>query len=254
MPARVARPPKARVIPFRRRIARGTKGGDVLAVKRALSKAGYMKWGGFTRTFGIFAERSLKRFQKAHKLKADGVYDLPDHHQLAPAFDDYGAWLMGARAKPGKGTDQETRDAIVAAMFLLYHNRQAVHYTMSGSRMQGVREKIRPPLFPRWEDCSSAATWAYFAAGAPDPNGLGYNGQGYTGTLSRRGAAVPTDKAKPGDLVFYGSGWPYHHVAVYIGGGRVISHGSEGGPYLLPIDYRSDRAMIRTYPLRKSKA
>lgn len=243
--------PKALIVPFRRRLARGSKGGDVLAVKRALSVAGHMKWGGFTRTFGIYAERSLKRFQKAKGLKPTGIYSMETHRKLAPHFDRYGAWLMGAIPKRDDEGPDDPRARIVAAMTLLYHHREAVHYTMSGRRMQGVRMKLRPPKFPVWEDCSSSATWAYFAAGCPDPNGLGYNGFGYTGTLSRRGSAVPTDQAKPGDLVFYGGGWPFHHVAVYAGHGRVLSHGSEGGPYLLPIDYRTDRAMIRTYPLGK---
>jgi len=31
------------------------------------------------------------------------------------------------------------------------------------------------------------------------------------------------------------------HVAMYVGGGKVFSHCGEGGPYILPIDYRPDR-------------
>lgn len=236
-----------RVVPFRRQLRQGRKGGDVVAVKRALSKAGFMKWGGFTRTFGVFAVRSLKRFQRAKGLPATGRYDRETHKRLARYFDEYGAWLMGAIPKRDDPGPDDVRARIVAAMTLLYHHRDEVHYTMSSRRMQGVRFKIRPPKFPVWEDCSSSSTWAYFVAGAPDPNGLGYNGQGYTGTLSQHGRIVPLDKAQPGDLVLYGPAWPYHHVAVYVGHGRVISHGSEGGPYLLPVDYRSDRAQIRSY-------
>jgi hypothetical protein len=66
-----------------------------------------------------------------------------------------------------------------------------------------------------------------------------------TGTLCQHGHAVASPQ--PGDLVFYGSGAPWHHVAVYVGGGRVVSHGSEGGPFLEAMDYRGDRGQIRRY-------
>jgi cell wall-associated NlpC family hydrolase len=100
---------------------------------------------------------------------------------------------------------------------------------------------------PAWEDCSSFATWCYWAAGAPDPNGLGYNGFGYTGTqiLCGRETAEP----RPGDLCFYG---PLRdritHVAIYVGNGRVVSHGRERGPELYgSISYRPDLQQIRAY-------
>lgn len=240
--------PKAKVVPFRRELRQGSRGGDVVAVKRALSKAGYMKWGPFTRLFGPFAVRALKKFQTAHHLRADGIYALATHRALAPSFDGYGAWLIGST--PQRSGDDDVRARIVAAMTVLYHHREQVHYTMTAKRMQGVREKLRPPRFPQWEDCSSSSTWAYWIAGAPDPNALGYNGQGWTGTLCQHGRHISLDQAQPGDLVFYGPGAPWHHVAVYIGHGRVLSHGSEAGPFLLPVDYRSDRGDVRTYPLK----
>jgi cell wall-associated NlpC family hydrolase len=113
--------------------------------------------------------------------------------------------------------------------------------------MQGVRERIRPPAVPRWEDCSSFATWLYWLADAPDPNGRGYDGFGYTGTLCRQGRRVSILELQPGDLVFYGRGAPWGHVAIYVGGGKVVSHGSEGGPYLLPVRYRGDVGEARSY-------
>jgi cell wall-associated NlpC family hydrolase len=96
-----------------------------------------------------------------------------------------------------------------------------------------------------YEDCSSLATGCYFIAGLLDPNNLHYNGQGYTGTLAVHGKWVSVPE--PGDLVLYGWGFPYHHVAIYVGGGRVVSHGSESGPLLLYTRYRSDLAMFRRY-------
>jgi hypothetical protein len=143
------------------------------------------------------------------------------------------------------------RQRIVAAASLGYRNRDAIHYTQNVQpaqgpcRMQGVREQIRPPRFPHFEDCSSFATWCYWAAGAPDPNGLGYNGSGFTGTQVEHGRV--TADPRPGDLVFYGGTASVPaHVAVYVGNGRVVSHGSDAAPFLLAVDYRPIN-QIRTY-------
>ena len=98
-----------------------------------------------------------------------------------------------------------------------------------------------------WDDgdCSSFATGCFRQAGVKtDPNGLGWRA-GYTGTLCRHGKRVSTPA--PGDWVFYGSGPRWHHVTVSGGTGRVVSHGTEGGPFLEPMDYRSDRGEIRRY-------
>jgi len=88
-------------------------------------------------------------------------------------------------------------------------------------------------------------------AGLHDPNELRFNGSGYTGTLCQHGHAVGPPY-QVGDLVFYG-GPPYHHVTIVyqlLQQGRtaeVWSHGHEGGPVLVPIDYRSDRREVRRY-------
>ena len=45
----------------------------------------------------------------------------------------------------------------------------------------------------------------------------------------------------PGDLIFYGPSWgSTSHVTINVGGGMCVSHGSEGGPYYTPYDYRTD--------------
>ena len=111
-----------------------------------------------------------------------------------------------------------------------------------------------PPNVPAYADCSSFATWTYFVAGASDPNGAGYSTTAaWTGTLGVHGVSLGLTrreqlrKARPADLVFYGRGLPWEHVAIYVGGGQVVSHGSEAGPLLRPLDYRLDRGDIRSY-------
>jgi|SRR5829696_1505534 len=75
-------------------------------------------------------------------------------------------------------------------------------------------------------DCSQWVTSVYKSAGLPDPNGQGYRG-GYTGTLATHCRRISRAQLRPGDLVLYGSGPPYHHVELYVGPGELtIGHGS----------------------------
>lgn len=137
------------------------------------------------------------------------------------------------------------------AAVLAYHHAPVIHYTQGSQRWQGIDlgKKAWRGEFPTEADCSSFGTWCLW-------NGLDHfhhsdtvNGQkwqaGYTGTMLNHGQRVT--KPLPGDLIIYGNRWPGEHVAVYTGGGLVVSHGSEGGPYLLPWHYRSDILSIRRY-------
>ena len=95
--------------------------------------------------------------------------------------------------------------------------------------IDGLRRARQLPLHT---DCSGFVTLCYAWAGAPDPNGLDYSGQGYTGTLLRHMTPVPPAAVRPGDLVVWGPP-PGHHVAVVLKGGSdpvVCSHGEEKGP------------------------
>jgi cell wall-associated NlpC family hydrolase len=66
-------------------------------------------------------------------------------------------------------------------------------------------------------DCSGLVQWAYARAGVAVPR--------TTSDQVRVGVPVPADQLAPGDLVFTRGGRPAHdlgHVAIYVGGGRVI--------------------------------
>lgn len=90
----------------------------------------------------------------------------------------------------------------------------------------------RAGRLPLTTDCSGFVTCCYYAAGAPDPNGQGYDGQGYTGTLLSHLPAIPEAEAEPGDLVVFGTP-PGHHVVVLVdAGGLCASHGTEADPSL----------------------
>jgi cell wall-associated NlpC family hydrolase len=85
-----------------------------------------------------------------------------------------------------------------------------------------------PDLFtppPVKTDCSGFFTLAYKKGGAPDPNGLGYSGEGFTGTLLARGRS--TNTPQPGDGAFWSNP---DHVGLYIGDGMVVEFGAPPGP------------------------
>jgi len=143
-------------------------------------------------------------------------------------------------------------NAVLQAAVLGYRHRNSIGYTQGGLRWQGIdrhRDASRGQ-FPNYADCSAFATWCYW-------NGLRLrarhsdiiNGErwraGFTGTMMEHGVRVSS--LIPGDAVIYGTGYPGEHVAIYTGGGLVVSHGSSAGPLLLPVRYRSDVLQYRRY-------
>lgn len=235
--------PRALYVPLRRTMKKGMRGKDVLALQRAMAVAGFRKWGvRFNGLFGDGLRTDVKQLQARFGLTRDGVYGPTTHSYGRRYFDAYGAYLMGqVKVAP---TAEDYRQRIVNAAMHGYYKRAYIHYTQSSWRMYGVRNRIRIPGIPRYEDCSSFATWCYWHAGRPDPNGFGFNGQGYTGTLAAHGRRPSVLRAA--DLIFYGGGFPYGHVTIYIGNGRCVSHGNEYGPQLLSAYYRTV-STSRTY-------
>jgi peptidoglycan hydrolase-like protein with peptidoglycan-binding domain len=227
-----------------RQIELGSRGRDVRALRRVLRRLGHLDIprGEVGPEFDAATDAAVRAYQREKGLEVDGQVGPITFRSLLPNYTRLERWLV-SQVDPKK--IRGTRHKIVATAFVGYNHKEALHYTQDTRRMEGVREGIKPPRHPGWEDCSSFATWCYWAAGAPDPNGLGYNGFGYTGTQVQCGKT--TNNPRPGDLVFYGGGSVPSHVAVYVGNGRVVSHGSEPGPYLLAIDYRGDRSQVRSY-------
>jgi len=154
----------------------------------------------------------------------------------------------------------QARRIAVHAAYLGVYNAAAFRYfpTVSGDRWMGINQRIDPRdphnHFPTLADCSSFVTWCLWAAlylnfGIRDV----VNGQhwkaGYTGTLAQHGWEV-TDHSKRqwADLALYGDPTgPTGHVAICVGGGKVISHGSDAAPFKLDLGYRTDLYQIRRY-------
>lgn len=223
-----------------RDLKRGMSGGDVLGIKYGLKATPYHKGILMTRGFGWAMYYNVRRFQKAHGLKVDGQVGPRTYLALRPHIPPYGCWLLNHYHLP---TVPKVFVAVQTALYAESH-KSSIHYTQGPLRWQGIDQQLKPPAFPHYADCSSFVTWCYWVAGLPDPNGLNYRA-GYTGTLANHGRQVNTPL--PGDLVLYGPPAPYHHVAIYIGNGQVVTHGSEAGPYIASIHYRGDLAQIRRY-------
>jgi hypothetical protein len=103
-----------------------------------------------------------------------------------------------------------------------------IHY----AELRPIDGLDRPRKLPLWTDCSGFVTLCYAWAGAPDPNGLGYSGAGYTGTLLAHMRPVASESVLPGDVVVWGPS-PGHHAALVLEPGPdplLCSHGQERGP------------------------
>ena len=108
---------------------------------------------------------------------------------------------------------KDTRHAIVAwAAQWGVGNKRYFTYTMGGSRMDFLHHQRG--YVPLALDCSAAVTLWYWAAGAQDPNGLNYDGQGYTGDLLQNGVKIALGQLQPGDVIVYGGGTGVHAVLV----------------------------------------
>lgn len=147
------------------------------------------------------------------------------------------------------------RDMTVQAAFLGLHHAAALHYTEGASRWQGIARDLKAwrGQYPTEADCSAFATWCLWNGldhfhVRDTVNGLGWRG-GYTGTMVRHGKQVLRESnVLRGDLALYGNPFGSSgHVAVCIGGGKVISFGSEAGPFLLSMHYRPDLHQVRRY-------
>jgi cell wall-associated NlpC family hydrolase len=117
------------------------------------------------------------------------------------------------------------RQKIVAAARWGIAHEPRIHYGE-------VRPMPLDQTLPLTTDCSGFVTLCYYLAGAPDPNGRGYDGSGYTGTMLDHLAPIAPDEARRGDLVVWGA-YPGRHVALVLEPGDdplLASHGAERGP------------------------
>ena len=137
----------------------------------------------------------------------------------------------------------DTADAIRKKGLVICDNfhKHRWHIRYSQSRPT----QLRWPRFVTRQDCSGLVSCVMHLLDVMP--GVDWRYQN-TWSLIPRGKGVRSVKeAKPMDVVFYGPA-PNNpvHVALYIGGGQVLSNGHYP-MQKAPIDYRSDRIAIRRY-------
>lgn len=137
-----------------------------------------------------------------------------------------------------KKPEAAVRARVVKIAMRYYRFRSRIAYS------QARPTDLRWPRFVRRLDCSGlVAACMNHAKVMPAVDWR------WTNTLVqiKLGRPVSLQKAKPGDVVFYGTSVQNPtHEALYLGNGKVLSNGHYPmGIY--PVDYRDDRVAIRSF-------
>jgi hypothetical protein len=188
------------------------RAGDVVVLTDPNRKSPWYQNGYGGRWIVINASRSIFNLYTEVTLAVPGTVEL-----LAPVAEPE-AQSSASEESEGAGS---VVDAARRALRLQKNNPGTYEY----SETRPMPESLFSGTLPIKIDCSGYVTLCYKSAGLPDPNGLGYNGSGFTGTLESHGRS--TTNPQPGDLAFWSGP---DHVAVYVGGGKVISMGGPGDP------------------------
>ena len=236
----MARKPDA---PLAMKIVKGTHGLDVLAVKRALARAGFYWWAPFyTQTCGQRLVDALAKFQTAVVLPVSGQYGEHTHADLL---------AHGRKGHPGEYAYDVTAVELMSreALRCTAYRKLGWNLPYSQSRpieavVRNLRQKVRGvwmPIRPSADDWSGDVIGKYYVVGLISKLGPGnQRGDGNTYSLEKTGRAIPQSQLQPGDLVLYNvpgdSQGPPNHVGMYVGHGQVIDHGQPGGPFLNPVD------------------
>jgi hypothetical protein len=174
------------------------------------------------------------------------IQGLPTYNEVRHFYSNY---------NPNTASVTQKRQAIVNAAMWGYFNEPDIHYVSENTNPQNLGQRFKdfepPPNVPDYTDCSGFVTWCYKSAGANDPNDNEYGG-GYTGTLWTTGTEISVAQLRPGDLVFWGnpmSPGGGAHVAVYVGQGKIVSHGADDQPICKSMNYRESPVGFRTYTL-----
>lgn len=130
------------------------------------------------------------------------------------------------------------REKLEKAMVMLVKGNPTVHYRQlrpMRSRFINTFDELKAAIVRgMFLDCSESVTLICHLAGMRDPNGLGYNGYGYTGTMLNycKPHFEGVGGANVGTLLICGPGAGDHVMMVYRPGNDplLFSHGSEGDP------------------------
>lgn len=159
-------------VPYTRQFRYGDRGPDVEGVGRALARSrtkGNTSWLAFTtfpkrirRTWGKRKQADLRRFKKAHGLKADFAYTKEAHAKLSPFFDAKARRLMGEYDPPPPPGGEHWIKLVAAMKDLDAHTSAYVFGGGHGVRLDQLTARDH-------FDCSSSTSWVLHRAGLFPP-------------------------------------------------------------------------------------
>lgn len=245
-----------------------SKGPTVIALKRAMSRLGYMDWKGteFTDEWpaGQALDKGFRHWQLDGDMPSDGVYGQQAWKTLRtakiPTGTHKGEWALDAYAldlikdewASGQVPDEDDiRAKITEFCRVAESNEDSWHYRQA----RPVDVSVDPAATYVWSDCSGYVIQAYHYAKRktglliPDPAKQGWTGYGNTDWYEDDHPQVQSP-FKVGDLAHW-----YGHVAVCRkAGGEATavwsSHGQEAGPQPVSLHYRSDLRFVVRPPLK----
>lgn len=247
----------------------------VLAVKIAISRAGYWPWQEFDLAYNDAFAHGIKGkgkrfsgvhgFKVSHEISIQGdTYDVWTHRALlktrVPAGQpNAGEWAFSPRAQAiYRGYEDETeQEKMVAEIFrwwdVLIANEPRCHYSQQRPIVPLVKRQD-PPVFPNWLDCSGTVIYTCWLAGSKSPDPYGYSGYGNTNSLNDNGFRISLDQVEKYCkdhlvLAFYGpSRYATTHVTAVKSPTKNYSMGKEAGPEIIStIRYRHDLLELRAY-------
>ncbi|MET7472945.1 peptidoglycan-binding domain-containing protein [Streptomyces sp. NPDC005648] len=133
-------------------------------------------------------------------------------------------------------TAQVRQEMVANSLWGVQHNAD-IHYSQTRPMPIGIPKDH----LPFSTDCSGFATLMAKWSGAGDPNGSGFDGDGYTGTMLDHCEHISASETQPGDFVVFGA-HPGTHVVVLVesaAGGLAamcVSHGQEAGPLHVSLE------------------
>lgn len=231
------------------------RGDDVKVVQNLLAKDGFLR--GQKVVDGVFGAATGTACKNAK-----WSYGYPDKYCIPTAGPTLVNYMRGTtplplayrirrqarRMSPYEKKVAAWRASIAANARWGAANQASIHY----AEIRPIPLWLQLRALPFTTDCSGWATLLYKWAGAPDPNGLGFIGEGFTGTLLAHGKPITQSEARPGDLVIWGV-YPGHHVAVCVEAGPdplICSHGSESNPVLERTSTETAAQGYRSYQWR----
>jgi hypothetical protein len=139
---------------------------------------------------------------------------------------------------------KDARSAIAHTGEWLVRHKAGDIYSEGSQRMSAIGRRFIVPIV---SDCSAFVTICYNWAGAPDPNHLSFDHDGFTGTLlsagehlalfRKNGTGISVENVLPGDAIVYGPGDGVHAVLI-VGQG-------DGNPYVASFGHPGDPGIYR---------